>query len=102
IYQMHEIIGGNMNKRLSLRRSDGSGSATERGPALKILGRLLIAIVAMTGLLYTPALRAQTTAQLTGTVEDPSGGVIPGAQVTLLNQATHDTRVAVTNSVGLY
>lgn len=91
-----------MNKRLFFLRSDGSGSATERGPALKTRGRLLIAIVALTGLLYAPALHAQTTAQLSGTVEDPSGGVIPGAQVTLINDATHDTRATTTNSTGLY
>ena len=34
------------------------------------------------------SLQAQVTATLTGTVEDQSGGVIPGAQVTLTNEAT--------------
>lgn len=49
-----------------------------------------------------PALHAQTTASMSGVVQDPSGGVIPGAQITLTNQSTHDTRVAQTNSAGLY
>jgi hypothetical protein len=49
-----------------------------------------------------PAARAQVTATLTGTVQDPSGGVIPGADVTLTNQATKDSRVEQSNGVGLY
>ena len=50
----------------------------------------------------TPRLQAQTTAQLTGTVIDPTGGVIPNAQVTLLNEATGTPRVVQTNDEGLY
>ncbi|HTV06552.1 MAG TPA: carboxypeptidase regulatory-like domain-containing protein [Acidobacteriaceae bacterium] len=62
----------------------------------------LLALAVLSGLLITPALRAQTTAQLSGTVQDTSGGVIPGAQVTLTNQSTGDTRVVQTNGEGLY
>jgi hypothetical protein len=46
--------------------------------------------------------RAQVTATLTGTVEDQSGGVIPGAQVTLTNEATKFATVETSNGVGLY
>jgi hypothetical protein len=53
-------------------------------------------------LLFLPALYAQTTAQLSGTVTDTTGAVIPGAQVTLVNEATHDTRVVTTNDAGLF
>ena len=53
--------------------------------------------------LVTPSgARAQTTATLSGTVQDPSGGVIPGAQVTLTNDATHDKRAVMSNASGLY
>lgn len=52
--------------------------------------------------LAPPASRAQVTATLSGTVQDPSGGVVPGAQVTLTNDATHDARVEQTNGAGLY
>lgn len=45
---------------------------------------------------------AQTTAQLTGTVQDNTGGVIPGAQVTLINESTSSSRVVETNGQGLY
>jgi hypothetical protein len=49
-----------------------------------------------------PLTHAQTTAQLTGTVQDNSGAVIPGAQVTLTDEATRLTRVVQTNRQGLY
>ena len=49
-----------------------------------------------------PLTHAQTTAQLTGTVEDTSGAVIPGAQVTLTDEATGVSRVVQTNGQGLY
>ena len=48
--------------------------------------------------------RAQTsdTGALTGTVKDPSGGVIPGVVVTLVNNATARTLTAVTSTAGVY
>src|SRR5579863_9655239 len=46
--------------------------------------------------------RAQVTATLTGTVEDQSGGVIPGATVTLTNEATKFASVDTSNGAGLY
>ncbi len=52
--------------------------------------------------LSAPLTRAQTTAQVTGTVQDSSGGVIPGAQVTLINESTGSMRVVQTNGQGLY
>ena len=44
----------------------------------------------------------QTTAQLTGTVQDVSGAVIPGAQVTLTDEATGASRVIQSNGQGFY
>ncbi|MBL8176376.1 MAG: carboxypeptidase regulatory-like domain-containing protein, partial [Bryobacterales bacterium] len=45
---------------------------------------------------------AQTFADISGEVKDPSGAVIGGAKVTLINTATNATREAVTNESGLY
>ena len=45
-------------------------------------------IVLMLVLLSGPMTQAQTTAQLTGGVQDATGAVIPGAQVTLTDEAT--------------
>ena len=63
------------------------------------LGAFVVAILCL--VLSSPG-RAQVTATLSGTVEDQSGGVIPGSQVTLTNEATHDSRVEQTNGAGLY
>jgi len=60
-------------------------------------------LVAMLMLLFAlPALHAQTTAQISGTVTDTTGAVIPGATVTLVNEATQDARVVKSNGDGLY
>ncbi|HEY1803830.1 MAG TPA: carboxypeptidase-like regulatory domain-containing protein [Terracidiphilus sp.] len=45
---------------------------------------------------------SQVTATLTGTVEDQSGGVIPGATVTLINESTKFASVNTSNGAGLY
>jgi hypothetical protein len=43
-----------------------------------------------------------TSATLTGTVKDPSGGLLPGVTITARHVATNETRTAVTNDEGLY
>src|SRR5947208_15975909 len=45
---------------------------------------------------------AQSTAQLSGTVRDQSGAVLPGVQVTATQTATGLTRTVVTDEVGFY
>lgn len=45
---------------------------------------------------------AQTAGEITGEVRDSSGGVIPGASVTVRNQSTNAIRTAVSNSAGVY
>jgi hypothetical protein len=64
-----------------------------------VLPLLMLALVVL-GLPST--LRAQVTATLTGTVEDQSGGVIPGANVTLTNEATKFATAETSNGAGLY
>ncbi len=66
-------------------------------------GRWLLPLIGVALLLVSaPLTHAQTTAQLTGIVQDNSSAVIPGAQVTLTDQATGITRVVQTNRQGLY
>lgn len=61
------------------------------------------ALVALAALLvFIPAAHGQTTATLSGTVQDPSAAVVPGATVTLVNEATQDTRVATANDSGYF
>ena len=60
--------------------------------------RLLLLAVA-----FTPAiLLAQDTAQITGTVTDPSGAAVSGAQVTLRSVGQGTTHTATANSSGDY
>ncbi len=56
----------------------------------RVLSLFLCSVVC---LLLPLGARAQTTATLTGTVQDPKGAVIPGAQVTLTNEATQEHRI---------
>ncbi len=51
--------------------------------------------------IFAPAIvLAQTTAQITGTVSDPSGASVSGAQVTVVSSERGVTRTAPTNSSG--
>src|SRR5256885_547395 len=45
---------------------------------------------------------AQATAQISGTVKDQSGAVLPGVEVTVTQTATGTTRTAVSNETGSY
>jgi Carboxypeptidase regulatory-like domain/TonB-dependent Receptor Plug Domain len=46
--------------------------------------------------------QTSSTGALTGTVSDPSGGVVVGATVTVTNNATGQARTATTDSSGVY
>src|SRR5262252_3374953 len=48
------------------------------------------------------ALWAQTTAQISGTVKDASGAVLPGVEVTATQTATGLMRTVVSNETGSY
>jgi hypothetical protein len=45
---------------------------------------------------------AQTAGEIAGIVTDATGAVVPGATVTVTNQATNATRVTTTNEAGIY
>src|SRR5436853_7854970 len=46
--------------------------------------------------------KAQSTSSLTGVVTDPSGAVVPGATIVVVNSETNLTRTATTDSEGRY
>src|SRR5215510_16528264 len=46
--------------------------------------------------------RAQATAQISGTVKDQSGAVLPGVEVTATQTDTGTSRMTVTNETGSY
>src|SRR5690348_4835176 len=45
---------------------------------------------------------AQFTSSVQGTVQDPNGGAVGGAEVTLVNTATRVSQKATTDSYGVY
>src|SRR6266568_2794337 len=69
-------------------------------PAVKrsLSGWILICILSAVSLSF-----AQTAStSLRGVVKDPSGALVPGAKITLKDNSTNKTAIAVANSDGLY
>src|SRR5713226_3361023 len=63
----------------------------------------VVAVLGMVLLLGSVAALAQSSkGTVTGTVTDPTGGVIPGATVTLTNKETNLAREVKTNEAGIY
>jgi len=59
---------------------------------------LLVTILICAG----PAAAQRLDGTISGTVKDPSGAVIPGASVTIINDQTGATRTMLTSDVGYY
>src|SRR5438552_13033054 len=53
-------------------------------------------------LLVSSVLWAQATAQISGTVKDQTGAVLPGVEVTVTQTETGATRSGITNETGTY
>ncbi|MFQ5777677.1 MAG: TonB-dependent receptor, partial [Terriglobia bacterium] len=66
------------------------------------LARVVLFLFTVVAVAVTPALAQLTTGSVSGTVVDPTGAVIPGATVTLTNEATGVTREVQTNQVGTF
>ena len=64
------------------------------------LGAVLTSVLLV--ILCAGHLFSQDTGTITGTVTDPSGGVVPAATVTIVNTATNSRRVVSTDSGGRY
>jgi hypothetical protein len=64
---------------------------------------LAVALIAVSTLSNSRLLLAQSAVgSMVGIVRDPTGNIVPGAQVTLLNGATNQTISTVTNNLGYY
>src|SRR5580704_15248466 len=63
---------------------------------------LSIALVTLVGVVACANALAQGSAQISGTVKDQSGAVLPGVEVTATQTETGIARAAVSNETGLY
>jgi hypothetical protein len=72
--------------------------------ALRYTVCVRLALAAMTLLLLSvlPSFAQQPVGSISGTVMDPSGGVVPGATVTATSQATGAARTTITNESGFF
>src|ERR1700686_5205926 len=61
-----------------------------------------ICVAALFGFVFSSSAQNASTGALTGTVTDPSGGVIAGATITLVNNATGQSQTTTTSSNGTY
>ncbi len=68
---------------------------------MKRLVTCLLGVVLMTALVSVPMF-AQGTAQITGTISDATGALLPGVDVSVTNTATGVTRAVVSNETGAY
>jgi len=60
------------------------------------------AVIAFGGLVVPLAAQVRITGGITGTVTDPSGAVIPGATVQLVDEGTGQTKETVTSGQGVF
>src|SRR5689334_5150618 len=78
-------------------------SEKERHMPRRYLNRRAAVALLCAAFLIAIPLAAQTFyGSIVGTVKDPSGGVIPGATVSLTNNATAERRTATTGAQGAY
>lgn len=81
------------------RTGDSKAPAKSKGARIVVNWVVIFAALMC---LPVPALYAQFNASLRGTVADPSGAVVPGATVTLVNKDTNATLETTSNGAGIY
>lgn len=69
-----------------------------------MLGRQMVRMLGITALAFLASMQllAQSTSTLSGTVRDPSGAVVVGATVRVVNQESKDERKTVTTREGVF
>ena len=73
------------------------------GSAVRRVRHVTASLILVGGSIFPLFSMAQgTTATLGGTVTDPTGAVVPKAQIVLKNEATGDQRTSVSNGSGVF
>src|SRR5207302_844988 len=72
------------------------------GPSMQKVAYLICSFLILIAMTVTVALAQGTTSRVTGTVLDPKGAAVPGAAVTLTNEATKISFNTETTSSGTY
>src|SRR5207248_318260 len=91
----------NLRLRVKLERN-GSASFCKREVEMKRIGVCLFVGSLAVTLAGAAAWAQATTAQISGTVKDQSGAVLPGVEITMTQTATGGKRSTVTNETGNY
>lgn len=65
------------------------------------IAMFMVSVVSIV-LLTTPAWPQAATGGVTGTIKDPTGAVVPGAKITLTNEATQIIQTTVSTATGTY
>src|SRR5882672_5079437 len=71
-------------------------------PALALYAMSAMSAMSVIILCAVPAQAQFDSAQVSGVVQDTTGGVLPGVDVTLINTGTRQERHTVTNEAGVY
>src|SRR5688572_2521649 len=85
-----------------VRGTEGTGSVEEEVVRHRLVRVLLAVMMLLGGALSTSVLAQGLTGQITGTVTDSGGGVMPGATVSLKNAGTNQAREAITGADGAF
>ena len=108
-------VDGNCRMSTGYRRCVGSGNGSPgvfnqlcrsavEDRMKRVMGRTAVSVLIgfLLSALTCTVVSAQSTAQISGTVSDQSGAVLPGVEVTATQTETGMTRSVVTNETGSY
>ena len=75
-------------------------AAFPKGAAMRAMGRLGVYLLVFVGLFGCASAWGQTNGEIRGTVNDPSGAVVPGATITATLTGTDTTRTVTSDKDG--
>src|ERR1700727_3034732 len=91
--------------RLENYRTKVASDQVSNEPSQKVTYRCVLSfcLVLLIVILFSPTAIAQNdVGSIVGFVSDPSGALVSNAQVTVINQATNETRTVLTDAKGHY